>query len=97
MLKPRIAMLAPRLAPLPPRSKRAGHRITGRSLQTLRGRIWLRDSGICGECGKLTIPPDFELDHRRPLDAGGDHSDGNLQVLHVDCHKLKTARELANG
>ena len=97
MLKPRIATLAPRLAPQPPPSKREGHRISGRALQALRGRIWLRDLGVCGECGKLTIPPDFEVDHRIPLNAGGSHDEINLAVVHLECHKLKTARELANG
>ena len=96
-LRPRGQVLADRLPAQPAPSKRSGHRITGRVLQEARERIWLRDSGICGECGKLTNPPDFDLDHRIPLDAGGSNDDGNLQVLHREpCHKAKTARELAN-
>ena len=34
-----------------------------------------------------------EVDHVVPLWAGGQHHIGNLQVLCVDCHREKTARE----
>lgn len=97
MLKSTLPMLGSRLATQPAPSKRPGHRITGRALQEARARIWLRDSGRCAECGQLTTPPDFDLDHRTPLDAGGSNHDDNLGVVHLDCHKAKTARELANG
>ena len=97
MLKPRLALIDGRLSALPAPSQAEGYRKRGRALQALRGRIWLRDSGACAECGKLTIPPDFEVDHRVPLSAGGSHDESNLGVVHVDCHKIKTARELANG
>lgn len=35
----------------------------------------------------------WECDHRVPLEDGGPHELGNLQVLCVPCHRHKTARE----
>ena len=91
-LAPRIATLQPRVRTLPAPSKANGHRITGRALGELRKRIWLRDRGICAECG-LPCLGEYEVDHRIPLEQGGTHDDANLAIVHIDCHQAKTKRE----
>ncbi len=45
----------------------------------------------CNRIGSLLVP--LEIDHIRPLFAGGTDDIGNLQVLCYQCHKNKTARD----
>ena len=81
-------------------------RIRGRKLQARRLRIWSADPH-CAMCGKLcAYPAGFELDHIKSLDAKGDDTDENCQVLCVDtdgsaadggkagCHRKKTAQDM---
>jgi len=97
MLKSRVQVQAGRLAALGPASKAAGHRITGRALQTLRFRIWV-DNPCCAMCGRVVVYPNgFDLDHIVALDNGGSNDDSNYQVLcngPDGCHALKTAADL---
>ncbi|HEY0278629.1 MAG TPA: HNH endonuclease signature motif containing protein [Solirubrobacterales bacterium] len=58
---------------------------------------------FCAECGLVVYePPEpgdlyreirWECDHRIPLEDGGPHHIDNLQVLCVEDHRKKTARE----
>ncbi|WP_165242109.1 HNH endonuclease [Corynebacterium lizhenjunii] len=57
----------------------------------LRNRILNRDSHTCQQCGAQNTP--LEVDHRKSLKSGGDHSPENLQALCVPCHKVKTQQE----
>lgn len=66
-------------------------RITGRPLQRIRRRIAVRDLCTCRMCGCVTSK--FEIDHIVPLFAGGPDSDGNRQLLCVECHKAKTLED----
>jgi 5-methylcytosine-specific restriction endonuclease McrA len=96
---PKLRMLRPRiqeLKQLPAPTLPAVPRIRGRAAQELRRRTWLRNP-LCAECGQPTIPPAFEVDHRQSLQAGGTNDDSNLAVVHIDCHKAKTAREAASA
>lgn len=78
-------------------------RITGRTLQQRRQRIWLRRPH-CALCGALVAyPGGFELDHIVSLQAGGADTDENCQVLCIDipgragkvgCHRIKTAADM---
>ena len=68
-------------------------RTRGHALSKLRERIF-RASPLCAHCltaGRYT--PGAELDHVLPLSQGGTDADANLQVLCVECHRIKSARE----
>ena len=45
----------------------------------------------CG-CGGI-LKPDYHLDHKTPLWAGGSNSEDNLVALNSQCHNLKTSLE----
>jgi 5-methylcytosine-specific restriction endonuclease McrA len=50
----------------------------------------------CAICGKDLRPGDvIEWDHVAALVHGGQHVFSNLRPLHEDCHKAKTARDVA--
>lgn len=69
-------------------------RIRGRALQAQRERVWLRDPR-CARCSIVTtFPSGFEMDHITALTNGGTNEDGNMQVLHHECHEAKTNEDL---
>lgn len=51
----------------------------------------------CNCCEKSITNNQFQIDHIKPLAAGGDNSDENLQVLCKDCHYEKTKEEHDNN
>jgi RNA-directed DNA polymerase len=57
-----------------------------------RQKVARNQDHVCPVCGE-TLYNDEELqkDHIRPRHKGGDPSDANAQLLHLDCHKQKTA------
>lgn len=79
------------------RSATADRRVRGRALQARNARIALRDMYTCRSCGRVTDKREGEVDHRTPLAQGGSDDASNLQWLCIECHKLKTARENAQG
>jgi len=93
-LKPRVATLGSRVQSAPSASDR---RITGRTLQNRRLRLWSHDPH-CARCGRLTAyPHGFELDHVVALANGGADTDENCQVLCIGeggCHEAKTRIDL---
>lgn len=68
-----------------------------------RQRVYERDKKTCQICGCVMerrnpsfpwiLPGDAIVDHIIPLADGGKHSWNNMQLLCVDCHKAKTAKE----
>ena len=57
-------------------------------------------AGLCAGCFCDLDAIGFERDHIIRVDAGGDNSDKNLQLLCVPCHKIKTVvdnREAKKG
>lgn len=69
-------------------------RVRGRRLQSLRARL-LRSEPRCRECLARGIHrPAVVLDHVVALINGGGNDEANLQGLCVECHRLKTARDL---
>jgi hypothetical protein len=46
--------------------------------------------------GFKQIPEGFEIDHIKPLSEGGSDDPRNMQLLTIEQHKRKTARERAN-
>ena len=55
------------------------------SLRAQAFRLYGKTCNYCGEIGN-------EVDHVIELDAGGDNTIENLQVLCSPCHKAKTAK-----
>jgi 5-methylcytosine-specific restriction protein A len=86
-------------------SKQSRHeRGYGAAWDKIRKRILARDAGLCqcDECKKLPVPlPANEVDHivnkakarRMGWTDEQIDDDSNLQSLHPDCHKRKTAAE----
>lgn len=51
----------------------------------------------CDLCkGKKELPPEFDLDHIRPLWAGGSNDLDNIQAICPNGHRYKTANEERN-
>lgn len=58
-----------------------------------RYRLNRRGAGTCAECGLVFAAVRLEVDHRDPLWNGGRDTEGNLQLLCLDCHAEKTEAE----
>lgn len=58
--------------------------------------LLFRYAVTCAICGKEIRPGDeIEWDHVHALVHSGQHVFSNLRPLHADCHKAKTARDVA--
>lgn len=52
---------------------------------------------VCELCnGHKDLPPEFDLDHIKPLWAGGTNDDDNIQAICPNGHRFKTANEERN-
>ena len=58
-------------------------------------RKYAAQAGRCAneKCGCDLTVSGYERDHIVRVDAGGDNSDGNLQLLCGPCHKLKSVED----
>jgi 5-methylcytosine-specific restriction endonuclease McrA len=91
-IKPRVAKLRQGRLRVTPvyvaRSSRGDTRV--------RDRVMVRDKGLC-HCARClqsgALLPAHQVDHVRPLWAGGAESDDNRASINVECHKRKTADE----
>jgi 5-methylcytosine-specific restriction endonuclease McrA len=57
-----------------------------------RAKVYKRDKGICGICGKKVSAFHFHVDHVVPLSRGGSHTYGNTQTSHPSCNQKKGNR-----
>jgi uncharacterized C2H2 Zn-finger protein len=48
---------------------------------------------ICNDCNDI-LPPEYEIDHIKPLFLGGDNAETNLAALCRNCHGAKTTKDL---
>lgn len=59
--------------------------------------IWRRMGLTCASDGshftRVHPTDNLEMDHRKPIWAGGDNRLENLWLLCIDCHKVKTSQE----
>lgn len=55
-------------------------------------KVAARQEFRCAMCGEL-LQEDWEIDHVRPLQHGGDNELSNLQALHRRCHAYKNHLE----
>ena len=59
-------------------------------------RVFLRADGKCEKCTrKIGSAEAWQCDHVTALINGGQHAEGNLQVLCAWCHKGKTKQDVA--
>jgi len=60
--------------------------------QRLRYKILMRDNGICQRCGAVASDGvKMHVDHKIPVDMGGDNSEENLWTLCEICNEGKKA------
>ena len=67
--------------------------MTRRRTITTKDRVALFQSrgGICHICGgRINVGEKWELEHRIPLQLGGDDEEQNWELAHIKCHKDKT-------
>ena len=60
---------------------------------TERASVYIEARGLCARCGRWASWESFEVDHVKPLAAGGSHWPPNWQCLCRDCHRFKTRDE----
>ena len=71
----------------------------GADMSAQRQKVWERDKGICGICGKPCHASLWDLEHIIPRSKGRDDRMENLQISHsmrdimFACHRNKTGRE----
>ncbi|MFM0243652.1 HNH endonuclease [Paraburkholderia sediminicola] len=65
--------------------------LSGGAWDAIRKRIRERDGYRCRRCSVAVRTG--VVDHVKPLEHGGTNEDGNLQLLCVECHRKKTARD----
>lgn len=87
-LKSRLSTVGTRLSVLPV-SAGTVERKRGSAGVRDRDRIRRRDCGLCQNCGHLGQ----DVDHDKPLWAGGSDQDDNKRVLCDVCHKAKSKLE----
>ena len=62
----------------------------------VRARVFERCGGRCAVCSRKIGPADaWQADHIVALANGGEHREGNLQVICGWCHKAKTREDVA--
>lgn len=63
--------------------------------QRVKLRVWTRCGGKCALTGKKLRPGDaYDFDHITALCNGGEHREGNLQVVSREAHREKTAEDV---
>ena len=95
-----VQMLKRSMATLPsrrgPTATTTSSRTRGSAWQEIRRQVIERDQGLCQACarfGHVTLAR--EVDHARPLWAGGSDQLRNLQALCLAHHRAKTSDEEA--
>lgn len=67
----------------------------GRAWQALREQVFNRDGRQCAQCGHTgSASNPLEVDHKVPLNKGGEHHLDNLQVLCRKHNRQKSDNEL---
>lgn len=74
------------------------HLYKSRAWRDLRTKIFVRDLGICGICGKIIVGR-YDVDHKIPHKGNLMlfWDEANLQVLHPSCHAQAKQQDEARG
>lgn len=51
--------------------------------------MYVKQKGICPECGLKMDHNDYEVDHKVPHKFGGGNESSNIQLVHPKCNRLK--------
>jgi 5-methylcytosine-specific restriction protein A len=67
-----------------------------RAPKTVRDRVMDRTSRTCHLCNRpISLKDKYDIDHVKALINGGENRETNLAPAHRDCHKVKTAEDVA--
>lgn len=59
-------------------------------------RVFTRQKGVCPLCDSKLWPTDTtEIDHDKALINGGENRESNIQIVHLNCHNIKTKKDVA--
>lgn len=61
----------------------------------VRQRIFDDCGGKCHVCGVVIVGKKWALDHVKALVNGGENRQSNLKPVHIACHAVKTAADVA--
>ncbi|MEQ1938590.1 HNH endonuclease signature motif containing protein [Mesorhizobium sp. CN5-321] len=61
----------------------------------VRQRIFDDCGGKCHICGVVIVGKKWALDHLTALINGGENRQSNLKPVHITCHAVKTAADVA--
>lgn len=61
----------------------------------VRLRVFDREGGKCHICRQPIIGKKWALDHVTALINGGENRESNLKPVHIACHAVKTAADVA--
>lgn len=94
-LRPRLTTInTQRIATLPANAG-ATQMPSGRRWMETRQRVALAHGYLCVGCGRVWRSHIDQIDHEIPRAKGGSNDDSNLRPMCIDCHKAKTAQEIA--
>jgi len=62
---------------------------------TVRQRILDRNNGTCHLCSQPITDRNWDADHVVALINGGENAEANMKPAHRQCHRLKTAKDVA--
>lgn len=62
---------------------------------TARAIVFRDNGGVCYLCGRKVAPgEDWQVEHPLAVALNGPQDLASLKVVHVDCHKPKTAEDI---
>ena len=69
-----------------------------RNQHTIIAALTMRDGARCYLCGQGADPADpFEIEHRKPVAAGGSDDLDNLELAHRSCNRTKGTLSVTSG
>lgn len=71
------------------RQRRRSTSIRNKAWREKRHEIWLRDKCRCQHCKMIVPYKQAQIDHIKPIAAGGTNHSGNLRTLCFLCHALR--------
>ena len=73
-------------------TNRARRSVGGPPERISKAKVYERDKGICGLCGRRCVPPAFHVDHIIPISRGGADRYDNVRLTCPGCNMDKGTR-----